>query len=265
MWYNYKKKGVFMKKLLLLIIGVFLFGLNITVTLPPQRGLIKLIAPNVKVNVMVPPGSSPATYSPTFKQLKALKNSDIYFTIGVPFDKKYLPKIKEMNPKIKIVNFGSMLIKHKNPHIWLSPSMLMLEAKVILNTLIRMDPKNKMAYVLNYNKLIKDLDYYELYGFQTIKQKAFITFHPSFYYFAKDFLIKEIALEKDGKTPSFAFLEKVIKIGKKENVKTVIISPEFPKKYALIIAKRLKAKVIELSPLNENVFYTMKTLIEALK
>jgi len=254
-----------MKKLLLLISGVFLFALNITVTIPPQKGLIKLIAPNANINVMVPPGSSPATYSPTFKQLKELKKSDVYFTIGVPFDKKYISKIKQMNPKMKIVNFGSMLIRNNNPHIWLSPAMLMMQAKVVLNTLIKLDPKNKIAYVDNYNKLIRDLDYYESYGFKTIKQKAFITFHPSFYYFAKDFLIKEIALEKDGKNPSFIFLEKVIKIGKKENIKTVIISPEFPKKYALIIAKRLKANVVEVSPLNENIFYTIKKLIETLK
>jgi len=68
-------------KLLLLFVPIFSFALNISVTILPQKGIIKNIEPNANINVMVPPGNDPATYSPDFKQLKAIKNSDIYFTI----------------------------------------------------------------------------------------------------------------------------------------------------------------------------------------
>ena len=78
-------------RFLIIFIGSLLFGLNISVTILPQKGIVKEIAGNnAKINVMVPPGSSPATYDLSFKQLKDLKKADIYFTIGVPFDKKYI-------------------------------------------------------------------------------------------------------------------------------------------------------------------------------
>ncbi len=252
-------------KFLVFLLPIISFALNISVTILPQKGVIENIAPNANVNVMVPPGNSPATYSPDFKQLKAIKNSDIYFTIGVPFDKKYINKIKEINPNIKIIYFGKYLNTSSNPHIWLSPAFLQLEAKVVLDTLIDTDPKNKEIYLQNYQKYINKLSLLEVKGFKEIKQKAFITFHPSFYYFAKDFHIKQIALQKEGKAPSFAYLAKIIQIAKKENIKTVIISPEFPTKYAKIVANKINAKVKIISPLNEYPEDTINELIKALQ
>ncbi len=243
-----------------------LFALNVSVTVLPQKGVVKAIAgKKTKVNVMVPPGASPAIYSPEFKQLKAIKNSQVYFTIGIPFDKKYLNKIKEINPQIKIVYFGKYLKTTNNPHIWLSPAFLMLEAKAVLDTFIDIDPQNKNFYLKNYQNYIQKLSSLEVKGFKKIHQKAFITFHPSFFYFAKDFHLKQIALQKKGNTPSFAYLAKVIKTAKKEHIKTVIISPEFPEKYAKIIASKIDAKTVVISPLNEDPIKTVNELIKALQ
>jgi zinc transport system substrate-binding protein len=255
-----------LKVLLTLFFLTPLFALNISVTILPQKGVVKAIGGNrVNVNVMVPPGNSPATYAPNFAQLKKLKKSDIYFTIGVPFDKKYLSKIKEINPEIKVVDFGENIEKTDNPHIWLSPALLQLEAKNVLDTLIQNDPENKNFYLNNYKNYINRLASLEVKTYKKIRQKAFITFHPSFYYFAKDFHIRQIAIQKEGKSPSFAYLAKIIKLAKKENVQTVIISPEFPTKYAKIIAEKIGAKVIVISPLNEKPETTINKLAGALK
>jgi len=254
------------KFLIFLLLPIISFAINISVTILPQKGVVKAIGGNkVNINVMVPPGNSPATYAPNFKQLKKLKNSEIYFTIGVPFDKKYLSKIKEINPNMKIVCFGNLINTTKNPHIWLSPALLQLEAKTVLDTLIKNDPENKTFYLNNYKNYIKNLTDLEVKGFENISQKAFITFHPSFYYFAKDFHIKQIAIQKEGKAPSFAYLAKIIKLAKANNVKTVIISPEFPTKYAKIVAAKIGAKVVVISPLNEKPEITINQLIEVLK
>ena len=225
----------------------------------------KITNKTIDVNVIIPKGASPAIYSPKPSELLKLKKSKVYFTIGVPFDKKYLSKIKEINPNIEIVDFAKYIKKEKNPHIWLSPALLMLQAKVVLDIFIEKEPKNKEVYLKNYKNYINKLSNLEVKGFQKIKQKAFITFHPSFYYFAKDFHLKEIALQKEGKSPSFSYLAKVIKTAKQNNIKTVIISPEFPTKYAKIVAAKINAKVVVISPLNEDPCITINQLIEALK
>ena len=250
----------------LLLFPLLLFALEISVSILPQKGIIKQIAKDkVKINVLVPKGASPATYSPTFKQIKNLTHSSVYFTINVPFEKKFLPKVKTINPNIKIVSFSKFIKTDNNPHIWLSPTLLYLQAKVVLDTLIKYDPKNKDFYLKNYATYINELTNLELKGIKEIKQKAFITFHPSFHYFAKDFGIEEIALQKQGKSPSFKYLSEIIKSAKKKNIKSVIISPEFPTKYAKLIAHKIGAKVFVISPLNQNPQQTINTLIKALK
>ena len=260
-----KMKSEKLKMFLFIFFIKPLFAMNVSVTILPQKGVVKAIGGDkVSVNVMVPPGNSPATYSPNFKELKALKDSKVYFTIGVPFDKKYIGKIKEINPNIQIVDFGELVNKTNNPHIWLSPALLMLEAKTVLNTLIKNDPENKDFYIKNYQNYVESLSDLEKEGFN-VTQKAFITFHPSFFYFAKDFMLKQIAIEKEGKSPSFSYLAKIIEVAKQNGVKTVIISPEFPTKYAKIVASKIGAKVVVISPLNEDPRVTIKELIKALK
>ena len=73
------------------------------------------------------------------------------------------------------------------------------------------------------------------------------------------------AIQKEGKAPSFSYLAKIINLAKQQNIKTVIISPEFPTKYAKIVANKINAKVVVISPLNESPTKTINQLIEALK
>jgi zinc transport system substrate-binding protein len=252
-------------KLLTILLPLISFSLTISATIMPQKYIIQEIAKEkVEINIMVPPGISPVIYSLKLNQLKKIKNSQVYFTIGVPFDKKFISKIKEINPKIEIIDFNKYIKTTSNPHTWLSPALLMLQAKVVLDTLIEKDPKNKDFYIHNYTQLISKLTLLESKGLKEINQKAFLTFHPSFYYFAKDFHLKELAIQKEGKDPSFSYISKILKKAKELNIKTVIISPEFPKKYAKIIANKIGAKVVIISPLN-NPLTTIKKLIKALK
>ena len=55
----------------------------------------------VEVNVMIPPGASPATYEPTVLQLQNLKNSLAYMRIGhIGFELAWMDKIQSVNKDI---------------------------------------------------------------------------------------------------------------------------------------------------------------------
>ena len=57
--------------------------LNVSVSILPQEEWVKAIGGDkVNVTVMIPPGSSPHSYEPTFSQMKALANSKIYAAVG---------------------------------------------------------------------------------------------------------------------------------------------------------------------------------------
>ncbi len=256
-----------MKKFLLLSIFIISsFAYNVTVSILPEKFIVEKIAKNkANVNVMVLPGASPATYSPKPTQLLTLKKSIIYFKIGVPFEKAWINKFKSINPKIKIVDLAKYIKKDKNPHIWLDPLFLIDEARVIKESLINIDKKNKNFYETNYKEFVKealDIDEKIQNELSNLKNRKFLIFHPNLYYFAKEYNLDEIAVEKEGKEPSFQYLLKIIKIAKQNHIKVIFTAPEFSHKEANFLANKIGAKVVEFSALKYDIF---KNLLQVAK
>jgi zinc transport system substrate-binding protein len=242
---------------------------SVTASILPQKYFIEKIAGDkIEINIMVLPGNNPATYEPKPIQLQKLSKSSIYFAIGAPFEKIWLKKILSANPNMVLVktqkNIKLKPMKHRknhseneilDPHIWLSPSLVKIQAENILNALINYDPVNKIYYIKNYNLFIKEVD--ELDNkikniFSNLKNKNFMVFHPSWGYFADCYGLKQIPVEVEGKTPSMKALAILIKRAKEKNIKVIFVQPQFSKKSAEIIAKQIGGKVVAVDPLAEN-------------
>ena len=96
--------------ILLILSGSALFTMAdgkepVFVSIVPQKYFVQQIGKDlVDVQIMVQPGSNPATYEPKPQQMAALSNAEIYFSIGVPFEKAWLEKIAATNPRMKVVH-----------------------------------------------------------------------------------------------------------------------------------------------------------------
>ncbi|RUM89649.1 MAG: cation ABC transporter substrate-binding protein, partial [Thermodesulfatator sp.] len=78
--------------------------LNIVVSILPQKYFVEKIGGDkVQVSVMVEPGANPATYEPRPRQMGMLTSARIYFAIGVPFERVWLPRFENINPSLVIV------------------------------------------------------------------------------------------------------------------------------------------------------------------
>ena len=75
------------------------------VSILPQAYFVKRIGgERVAVSVMVKPGQSPATYAPSPRQISALSKADIYFSIGVPFERGFMDRVSETLSDLKVVD-----------------------------------------------------------------------------------------------------------------------------------------------------------------
>lgn len=268
-------KKIFMLAILLLGTSNIYAKVNAVVSILPQKTFLKKIGGDkVDITLMVKPGNSPATYEPKASQMRSISNADIYFTIGVPFDLVWIDKIKAQNSAMKVVEIqkDKNMQRIKKPkdgfkhssmnsedanldlHIWVSPKRVKVIANVMAKSLIEIDPKNKNYYEKNLAKFITEIEETDKKINEILKdipKKAkFMVFHPAWGYFAKDYNLKQIAIEKAGKEPSASQLEKIINEAKKEEVKAILTQPEFSKKGAQLIAKELNIKVVSISPLN---------------
>lgn len=115
------------KSLLLAVLMVFLTntGLNageklqVFVSIIPQKYFVERIAEDLaEVAVLVTPGKSPATYSPTPAQIKTLAGADVYFRIGVPFENGFMHKIASIAPDIRVVDTRKgIVLREMEDHI----------------------------------------------------------------------------------------------------------------------------------------------------
>jgi zinc transport system substrate-binding protein len=258
--------------------------LTVGVSIVPQASFVKAVAGGLaNVVTMIPPGNSPGNYAPTPREIQALSNAKLYFTIGVPTEQaNILPKSKALNKKMKIVNLPEAVEKvyparffapgQRDPHLWLSPKRVKVMVKIIAQELEKVDPKHKTAYQKNANAYLIKLDQLDQrlkHSFSGLTHQTFIVFHPAFGYFADDYGLKMVALEESGKEGSAKNFQELTELAKHEQIKVVFYQKEFDNKQAQALAAEIGGRVEEFAPLApdyiENLDKMAKLLVGILK
>ncbi len=270
-----------MKKILytfILLNTFILANINVVVSILPEETFVKAVGGDkVTVTPMVLPGNSPHTYEPKPSQMKAIAAAQIYFAIGVEFEKVWLPKFEALNPAMKVIDLSEGIEKlpmgaahlHENetdhaheahhhdagldPHIWTDPANVAKIAHTIFTTLTAADPTNADYYRKRLDAFLAQIAQTD----QTIRQilsslpkgTPFMVFHPSWGYFAQAYGLKQISVEMEGKAPKPAALIALIKEAREEKVKAIFTQPEFSMQSARVIADELHIPVIQVTPL----------------
>jgi zinc transport system substrate-binding protein len=235
--------------------------LMVTVSILPQRFFVERIGGEwVEADVMVLPGDSPATYEPEPAQLKALSEADAYFSIGVPFEGAWLDRIASANRRMLMVDTAEGIDRvgsadNPDPHIWLSPRLVKIQARTIHEALVALDPAHEDVYRANLDAFTAEIDELDAdirAALADVEQRKFIVFHPSWGYFASDYGLEMISVEVGGQEPSAAELAKLIVQAKRENIRVVFAQPEFSTSAAETIAAEIGGRVLLISPLAED-------------
>ena len=249
--------------------------IKVIVTILPQASFVEKVGgERVQVTVMVPPGASPHTYEPTSNQLKMLSKARVYFKLGsgIGFELSWLPKIISLNKNMVVVDCseGISLIKNGkrvNPHVWLSLKNSEIMVENIFKFLARIDPQYKEYYKKNrdiYLKALKALDAEIVSNFKDLKRREFIVYHPAWTYFARDYDLVQIPIQKEGKQPTPSWVAEVIKQAKIHKIKIIFASSQFSTKSAEAIAKQIGGKVVLIDPLAKDYLKNMQKTAKAL-
>lgn len=257
----------------------------VIVSILPQKTFVEKIAgDDFKVQVLVPHGASPESYSLLPSQLKDISQADVWFRIGyIGFEMAWKNNVTEINKKIQMVDLseGLDLIQGENiqhgdhmhaggvdPHTWLSPNLVKQMAKKITEELSGLNPGKASEYKANYMKFVKEIDQLDIDLHNALKDyrgRSFITFHPSLSYFARDYNLNQHALEFEGKEPTPQHIAKVIKLARKENIGVIYIQSEFDRDHARVFAEEIKGEVIEVRPLSPDWEENLRELADLFK
>jgi len=272
-----------MKKIILLLAIAAIFGSCsskktqneepskfITVSILPQKTFVKKITgDDFVVNVLIPPGTSPAAYTLLPSQLEEISKSAIWFRIGnIGFEQSWQDKIAQANSKMKVVDLSEGLdliaqVKEQHgdhfhlsgvdPHIWLSPVLVKEMAKRILDEVSKLNPEQSVKYKTNYLEFVKEIDQLNIEIANKLKPfegRKIIVFHPTLSYFARDYGLLQYSLESGGKEPTPQRMKELIDISKKENIKVMYIQGELDRDHARVFAEEVGGKIIQVRPLD---------------
>jgi len=262
---------------------------TVTVSVVPQKFFVDQIAGDwLYVNVMVPPGGNPHTYEPSPMQMKSLSNSSAYFRIGyITFETAWMDKLTSVSPKMKVVDTSvgcEMLTeeawceKHEdynghevrteayNPHIWLSPKLVKVQAQSIYLSLAELYPEHQPLMEQNLNRFLSQCDSVHNHLDSIMKSSSgasFIVYHPVWTYLAHEYNLKQVAIEYNGKEATADKLKNIIDFANSNDIRFIFVQKEFSDAQARTIAEQINGRVVSMNPLNYDWFNTMKEFGEA--
>ena len=144
----------------------------------------------------------------------------------------------------------------KDPHIWLAPPLVMLQARNIPDGLLKVDPDQREVYEAKYDRFISELvalDIKIINQFKGTNQGArFMVYHPSWGYFARAYGLKQIPIEMEGKNPTARELHDLIRMARRDGIRVIFVQPQFSTKSANTIAKAIGGQVMFADPLALN-------------
>lgn len=255
----------------------------VAVSIQPQKYLVSSIADTlIDVVVMVPPGASPATWETTTSQMRSLSHARLYFSMGhLGFEKAWMGRIQELNSDLNIIDLSEGLdmisADHQHgdhshsgvdPHTWMSPPNMEHMARVVYAQLTGLFPEHKEYMRTNYEKLMREIKATGMLVKDQLaahRGKSFLIFHPSLTYLAKEYGLKQHAIEFEGKEPSAAYMKEITDLAQKEGIRTIFVQQEFDTRNAMIIAGETGAHIVQINPLSEDWAAEMKSIATKLK
>lgn len=259
---------------------------------PQEWLVRQIAGDDVDLITLVGPADDHHTYQPSDAQVSEVMRADVYFRLGVPFESgPWFDAIRDAGLRIVDLRRGIKLrdmeahVHHgadhdpshdhdhghdghdaeggdpleadsermgKDPHIWLTPQLLMTQLKTVAAALSDIQPERRSHYERNLAAAVERLEQLDAEIRQILtpmRGKAFFIFHPAWGYFADEYGLEQVAIEVEGKEPSDRELTAVLTRARREGVQVIFVQPQIAGQSARAVADTLSIRVEQLDPL----------------
>ena len=250
---------------------------SIVVGIPPVSAIAeRIVGDSLQVVCLLPKGGNPETYEPTVSQIAQVEQSDAFLYVNeTGFEAVIAHRIHDGAgvPGINVSKGIEMLYgthgdcphhhhhgescdhSHEaDPHVWSSAKNARIIAANILSVLQEIDSDRMDYYTANYNRLIAEIDSLDSHLSHILaphRGKAFVVWHPSLGYFARDYELEQISIGgMENKETSVKQLKDRIEAATKRNVQVFVIQQNYDSRQAQLLNEHLEARIVEIDPLS---------------
>jgi len=152
-----------------------------------------------------------------------------------------------------------------DPHFWLSPKILKTQVVAMADVMKKVAPDAATQIDANLKTLVADLETLDAKLTEKLafmKGQTFYVYHGAFAYFARDYGLKQQAIEVGSRRPEPKQIATLVEKAKKDGVKLVIVQPQFDQSSAKTLADAIGGQVIEVDNLIEDVFASLNHIAD---
>ncbi|HPY96180.1 MAG TPA: metal ABC transporter substrate-binding protein [Candidatus Cloacimonadota bacterium] len=273
--------------IILLIISVFACQKQIpkskptivTTIYPYELMIRQIVQDKVDVYCLIPPNSSPHTYSPLPEDIVIINSADLIFANGLGAEPQFEKVFKPLGDKVveassfipkAILEYElrtnqkfSFNIKDENahelnPHIWLHPENLIDIARGITSRISTIMPEHRKFFEHNLEELISDVtkaDRNIIKEREKLDSIKIISFHDAFYYFDLRYYIQSFGLiqKSPGQEPTAQDLEKIAQTIISDHIELMVTEPQLNPKAVQVLANNFNLPIISLDPIGQSI------------
>ena len=140
-------------------------------------------------------------------------------------------------------------------------------AENIHRELLLLFPEKKeylQAELLQFSKSLDSLHAAINKTLEGLKNRTFMIYHPALTYYARDYGLEQLSLEREGKTPSPSHLKEMTDLARINDISKILIQSQFDSENAKILARETGSAIIQFDPLNlqwsEQMYYIAEQL-----
>jgi len=240
------------------------------------RFLEEIASGDVAVTLLTKPGGSAHVFEPSATQIIDIRRADLFFALpSLSHERGYLKTIQRLNRNLRVIDledatpaaFAKDRTLGHDPHRWMAPEVLVAMVVRMSEVLSAERPEHAALYRQRSNVIVYELKREDRLMRDVLKMASpsvFLTYHPSFGYFAKAYGLNQRALEKEGKSISASYLRRVLSESKKAGVTTFFISPGMDPSMVARVTDFMPCHVVSVDVLNPDIFAVWRELTAAL-
>lgn len=263
----------------------------VTVSIEPQKYMLEqIVGDRLQVRCLLANGANPETYDPSMTHMMNIQKSQAFFRVGnVGFEAALIDKIHDSNPDLPIFDTsrgidpvrGTHAHHHLrgavdavddelavDPHTWTSVKNARIMARNMLDALVEIDPEGKGFYTRNYEKFDARLDSLDrAYALRLAPEagKAFLVWHPSLSYFARDYGLEQVVTGgAEGKDMSATGLREAVENARSHNPRVFFSQKDLDTRQVASLNAEIGAREVLINPMSYDWAAEMDRIVDAL-
>lgn len=264
--------------------------LDVAVSIEPLRYFVSAVGgDSVDISVVMPRGADPETFEPGVTAMKKMHSADVLLTTGLlPFEKRLEGAGSESTLRFGVSDgvrliYGTHDAAHHghgaasgderhahgeaDPHVWSSVENARIIAANVVDALVATNPERADYYRERGGLLQARLDSLAGVWAQRMAGKhgaAFVVWHPALSYFAREYGLRQIALNVDNKENSSLRLRDIIQDARSHDAGALFVAKGYNPAQMAPVADELGVRPVEIDVMSADWEGEMEKVVNAI-